>query len=56
VARYEIGYLLARRIEVIMADGEVRDVIASEDVRGVYLQPRAGTAAAQTPRRNGQKP
>jgi hypothetical protein len=54
VAQYEIGYLLARRIEVIMVDGEVRDVNATEDVRGVYLQPRPATAS-QAARRNGQR-
>jgi hypothetical protein len=42
---YSIGYLLAKRIEIRMADGEVRDVMASEDVRGVYLQPRAAPGA-----------
>jgi len=52
---YSIGYLLARRIEVTMADGEVREVNASEDVRGIYLQPRSGTAA-QAARRNPQVP
>jgi len=38
---YSIGYLLARRIEVTMADGEVQDVNASQDVRGIYLQPNS---------------
>lgn len=41
--RYSIGYLLARRIEVFMQDGEVADVKATDDVRGLYLQPRSGT-------------
>ena len=54
-AQYEIGYLLARRIEVIMAEGEVRDVNASQDVRGVYLQPRSARGT-QGARRNGQRP
>jgi len=53
--QYEIGYLLARRIEVIMAEGEVRDVNASEDVRGIYLQPRTATAT-QAARKNRQSP
>lgn len=39
---YSIGYLLARRIEVFMQDGVVSDVKATEDVRGLYLQPRSG--------------
>lgn len=47
---YSIGYLLARRIEVALVEGEVTDVKATDDVRGVYLQPR--TAASTQARRN----
>lgn len=47
---YSIGYLLARRIEVALLEGEVTDVKATEDVRGVYLQPR--TAASTQARRD----
>ncbi|NJD10073.1 MAG: hypothetical protein FIB01_06350 [Gemmatimonadetes bacterium] len=52
---YSIGYLLAKRIEITMADGEVRDVNASSDVRGIYLQPRSATAT-QAARRNERLP
>jgi len=55
VPNYEIGYLLARRIEVTLVDGEVHDVTASEDVRGVYLQPRTG-ASTQAARPARQRP
>lgn len=47
---YSIGYLLARRIEVTMREGEVSEVKASEDVRGKYLQPRSATRTAQARR------
>ena len=47
---YSIGYLLARRIEVFMRDGEVSDVKATDDVRGLYLQPRRDGGALQARR------
>lgn len=42
----EIGYLLANLIEIRMTDGEVSDVQAQGEVRGMYLQPRSGATAA----------
>jgi lipopolysaccharide export system protein LptA len=45
-ARLSIAYLVGRRVEVTFVDGEVAVVTASEDVRGVYLQP--GDAARRT--------
>lgn len=45
----EIGYVLANVIEVRLADGEVSDVKAEGEVRGMYLQPRAGPAVVGGP-------
>ncbi|CAN5845115.1 hypothetical protein BH23GEM9_BH23GEM9_04180 [soil metagenome] len=45
-ARLSIAYLVGRMVDVSFADGIVSDVVASQDVRGVYLQP--GNAARQT--------
>jgi lipopolysaccharide export system protein LptA len=42
----EIGYVLANLIEVRLAEGEVSDVKAEGDVRGMYLQPRTTATAA----------
>jgi len=45
-------YTVARRIEVLLKDGEVETVNATDELRGLYLQPvrRAqGQAAARTP-------
>jgi lipopolysaccharide export system protein LptA len=53
-----IAYLIARNVEVTFADGIVSVVTASEDVRGVYLQPgdAARRPAAETARAGGQQP
>ena len=45
----EIGYVLAGVIEVWLAEGEVSDVKAVGDVRGMYLQPRSRATAAANP-------
>jgi lipopolysaccharide export system protein LptA len=41
---YSISYLLARRIRIALAEGEVQDVEAA-DAQGLYLQPRAAVDA-----------
>jgi lipopolysaccharide export system protein LptA len=50
-ARLSIAYLIGSRVEVTFADGVVTEVMASEDVSGVYLQPseavRRGAANAR---------
>jgi hypothetical protein len=52
----EIGYLLANLIEILMKDGEVSDVQAQGEVRGMYLQPRAASATADVGRREDSGP
>lgn len=39
-AKLSIAYLVGRSVQVSFGDGVVTEVQASEDVRGVYLQPR----------------
>jgi hypothetical protein len=43
-----ISYLTALRITVTLAQGEVGDVQAEGDVKGVYLQPPSGRGPART--------
>jgi lipopolysaccharide export system protein LptA len=53
-ARLSIAYLIGSRVEVTFADGVVTEVMASEDVSGVYLQPSEAVrrAAAANARRS----
>jgi hypothetical protein len=53
-ARLSIAYLVGNIVAITFADGLVTEVRASDDVRGVYLQPRdaaRATSAQQSPRR-----
>jgi lipopolysaccharide export system protein LptA len=53
-----IAYLIARNVEVTFTDGIVSVVTASDDVRGVYLQPgdAARRAPTETARAGGRQP
>jgi lipopolysaccharide export system protein LptA len=53
--RYSIAYLVGREINVTFRDGAIAVVTASEDVRGVYLQP-SEVAARTTGSDTGQPP
>jgi hypothetical protein len=56
-ALLSIAYLVGRHVEILFVDGAVSLVTASEDVRGVYLQPaEAARAVAGNPQRPGQQP
>jgi hypothetical protein len=51
--RLSIAYLVGRTVQVSFAEGVVTEVEASDDVRGVYLQPReAARQANNTNNRN----
>jgi hypothetical protein len=41
----EVGYIVARRIEALFRDGEISDVNATDQVRGLFLQPRRAAAS-----------
>jgi hypothetical protein len=57
-AKLSIAYLVGRHVEVTFTEGVVSLVTASEDVRGVYLQPAdaARRAAGGNARTRGRQP
>lgn len=46
-----VNYLTAKMIDVVFKEGEVEQVRAEGDIRGIYLQPPTRTAANEVPTR-----
>ena len=54
----QVSYITAKRITATFKDGEVHDVDADQEIKGLYLQPKADPKkppATTTPPRRGQR-